>query len=164
MINIWALVVDSICIIIQFPHLMQYKKINCRQFTPKGACKSCGTLSSRSLYEASETWEFSEDSDTVIIKHYGFHPCSPIKPKQERELTKKIVGNPQKSSAFHRDILPSLVYEGADFEVIEDKAEQLLDRTYLNKLPDNKTRPNEFTKLIQLKQRYDKKINFSFKV
>ena len=68
---------------------MQYKKINRRYFTPKGGCKSCGTLSSRSLCEAREIWEFPEDSDKVIIKHYGLHSCSPIKPKRERELTKK---------------------------------------------------------------------------
>ena len=36
----------------QCSHLMQYKKINRRQFTTKGVCKSCGTLSSRSLCEA----------------------------------------------------------------------------------------------------------------
>ena len=83
----------------QCPHLMQHKKINRRQFTQKVVCKSCATLSSRSLYEARKIWEFSEDSNTVIIKHFGLQSCSPIKPKRERELTKEIVGNPQKSSA-----------------------------------------------------------------
>ena len=104
--------------------------------------------------------EFPEDSDTVIIKHYGLHSCSPIKPKRERELTKEIVGNTQKSSAVRQNILSSLVREGADLEVIEDKAEQVLDRTRLNKLRNNKIGPNEFTKLIELKQKYDKKDKF----
>ena len=59
----------------------------------------CSTLSSRSLCEARKIWEFPEDSDTVIIEQYGFHSCSRIKLKRERELTKEIAGNPQKSSA-----------------------------------------------------------------
>ena len=134
--------------------------MNRRQFTPKGVCKSCGTLTSRSLCEARKIWEFPEDSDTVIIKHYRLHSCSPIKPKWERELTKEIVGSPQKSSAVRRNILSSLVREDDDLEVIEDNAEQLLDRTHLNKLRNNKTGPNEFTKLIELKQKYDKKDKF----
>ena len=123
----------------QFPHLIQYKKLNCTQFTPMVACKTCVTLSSRSLREARKIWEFPEDSDTVINKNYGLHPCS----------------------SFHLDILSTLVHEGADLEVIEDKAEQLLDRTHLKKLPNNKIRPNEFTKLTELKQKYDKKHKFS---
>ena len=88
------------------------------------------------------------------------HSCSPTKPKWEPELTKQIEGNPQKSSPVLQNILSSLVREGADLEVIEDKAEQLLDRTRLNKLRNNKTGPNEFTKLIELKQKYDKKDKF----
>ena len=85
------------------------------------------------------------------------HSCSPIKPKRERELTKEIVRNPQKSRAVQQNILSSLLCEGADLEVIEDKAEQLLDRTRLNKLLNNKTGRNEFSKLIELKEMYDKK-------
>ena len=144
----------------QCSHLMQHKKINRKQFTPKSVCKSCGTLSSRSLCEAREIWEFREDSDTVIIKHCGLHSCSPIKPKLELELTKEIVRNTHKSIAVRQNILSSLVREGADLEVTEDKAEQLLDRTCLNKLRNNKTGPNEFSKLIELKQKYDKKDKF----
>ena len=88
------------------------------------------------------------------------HSCSPNNPKREPELTKEIVGNTQKSSAVRQNILSSLVCEGADLEVTEDKAEQLLDCTRLNKLRNNKTRPNEFTKLIELKQKYNKKDKF----
>ena len=75
---------------------MQYKKINRRQFTSKSVSKSCGNLSFRSLCEARPIWEFPEDSDKVIIKHYGLHSRSRIKPKLEQELTKEIVGNTQK--------------------------------------------------------------------
>ena len=89
----------------QCSHLMQYKKINRRHFTSKEVCKSCGTLTSRSFCEARKIWESPEDSDTVIIKQYGLHSCSLIKPQWERELTKEIVGNPQKSSAVCRNIL-----------------------------------------------------------
>ena len=91
----------------QYPHLMQYKKIYRKRFTPKCVRKSCGALSSRGLCEACKIWEFPEDSDTVIIKHYGLHSCSPIKPKRERELTKETVGNPQKSSSICLNILSS---------------------------------------------------------
>ena len=139
---------------------MQYKKINRWQFPPKGVCKSCGTLSSRSLCEARKTWEFPEDSGTVIIKHYALHSCSPIKPQRERELIKETVGNSQISSALRWNILSSLVREGADLEIIEDKAERLLDRTHLNNLRNNKTGPNKFTKLTELKKNYDKKDKF----
>ena len=93
----------------------------CRQFTPKGVCKSCGTLGSRSLCETRKIWKFPEDPDTVIIKHYGLHSWSPIKPKPQRELTKEIVGNPLKSSSVRRNILSSSVREGADLEVTEEK-------------------------------------------
>ena len=141
----------------QCPHLMQYKKINRRQFTPKGVCRSCGALGSRSLSEVRQIWEFTEDSGIVIIKHYGLHSRSPIKPKRERELIKEIIGNSRKSSALRRNILLSLVREGADLEIIEDNAQQLLDRTHLNKLQNDKTGPNEFITLIKRKRKYDKK-------
>ena len=66
---------------------------------------------------------------------------STIKPKQERTLTKEIVGNPQKCSAVRRNILSSLVCEDADLEVMEGKEEQHLDHTRLN-LRNNKKGPN----------------------
>ena len=69
------------------------------------------------------------------------HSCSPIKSKRERELTKEIVGNTQKSSAVRQNILSSLVREDADLEVIKDKAEQLLDRTRLNNFEIIKQNP-----------------------
>ena len=94
----------------------------------------CSKLSSRSLCEARKIWEFSEDSDTVIIKHSGLHSCSPVKPKRERELPKEILGNPHKSSLVRRDIFLSLVYKGADLEIREGKADNPLNRTRLNKL------------------------------
>ena len=94
----------------------------------------CSTLSSRSLCEPRKIWEFSEDSDTVIIKHSGFHSCSPVKPKRERELPKEIVGNPHKSSIVRRDIFLSLVYRGADLEIREGTADHPLNCTRLNKL------------------------------
>ena len=84
------------------------------------------------------------------------HSCSPIKPKRERELTKEIVRNTQKFSAVRQNILSPLVRESANLEVIEDKAQQLLDRTRLNKLRNNKTEPNKFIKLIEFKQKYEK--------
>ena len=105
-------------------------------------------------------WEFTENSETVIIKHCGLHSYSPIKQKHGPDWTKEIVGNTQKSSTVHQNILSPLVCEGADLEVIESKAEELLDHTRLNKLWKNKTGPNEFTKLIELKQKCEKKINF----
>ena len=64
---------------------MLQRQINRRQFTPKGACKSCDPLSlSSSLCKAPKIWELLQDSVIVIIKHYGLHSFSPIKPKPER--------------------------------------------------------------------------------
>ena len=54
-------------------------------------------------------------------------------------------------------MLSSLVREGANLEVIEDKAVRLLHRTRLNMLRNTKTGPNEFTKLIEIKQKYDER-------
>ena len=83
--------------------------------------------------------------------------CIPVHQLNQggRRSQQKIIGNSDKSSTVHQNILSPLVRKGADLEVIEDKAEQLLDRTRLNKYQNNKTRPNEFTKLI-LQQKYEK--------
>ena len=70
------------------------------------------------------------------------HSHSTIKPKQERTLTKEIVGNPQKSSAVRRNILTSLVCKDADLEVMEGKEEQHLDHSRLSNFRNNKIGPN----------------------
>ena len=53
-----------------------------------------------------------------------------------------MVGNPHKTSAARRNVLSTLFRQGADLEVIEAKAEHLLDRTRLSKLQNIKTGPN----------------------
>ena len=65
-----------------------------------------------------------------------------VKSKREREFTKEMVGNTHKTSAARRNVLSTLFRQGADLEVIEDKAEHLLDRTRLSKLQNIKTGPN----------------------
>ena len=56
-----------------------------------------------------------------------------------------MAGNPHKTSAARRNVLSTLFRQGADLEVIEDKAEHLLDRTRLSKLQNIKTGPNYLT-------------------
>ena len=40
------------------PYYLQFHKCNKRQFTPKGACKSCGQFSERGTCEAQKILEF----------------------------------------------------------------------------------------------------------
>ena len=47
-----------------FPHLIQYGKINRRQFTPKCVCKSCGSMSERGKCSSRNIWEFPNDSES----------------------------------------------------------------------------------------------------
>ena len=61
--------------------------------------------------------EFPNDSETssVVIKYYGMHSCSPLKPKRENQFTKKIRSSKLKACFV---ILSSLAKEGA--EIIKD--------------------------------------------
>ena len=143
------------------PHVVQYNRFNRRQFTPKGICKSCGNLCERQKCDARKIFEFPEEKSVhvVTIKHFGIHLCSPIKPKGKRDIKEIIASNPNKASKAKRDILYTMICEGANFEDIEDKASQLMDRKILNKIKasDNQL---EFVQLINVRERYKKMTNF----
>ena len=118
------------------PHLLQYGKINRRQFTPKGVCKNCGETTERGKCDSPKISEFLTDKegDIATVKHYGTHSCSPLKTKPEKRLSKEINSTNTKACVMKRDLLSTLIKEGADFHQIEAKAAQFLNRPLLNKI------------------------------
>ena len=68
---------------------------------------------------------------------------SPLQPKREKPCFVK------------RNIWSSLVKEGAEINVIENKASKLLNRTVLNKIKKNSTK-TDFPKQLELKDKYQK--------
>ena len=143
------------------PHVVQYNRFNRRQFTPKGICKSCGNMCERQKCDARKIFEFPEQKSihVVTIKHFGIHLCSPIKPKGKRDIKQIIASNPNKASNAKRDILYTMICEGANFEDIDDRASQLMDRKILNKIKASDNQP-EFVQLINVRERYKKMTNF----
>ena len=95
----------------------------------------------------------------VPIKHFGIHLCSPIKPKGKRDIKEIIASNPNKVSKAKRDILYTMICEGANFEDIEDRASKLMDRKILNKIKASDNQP-EFAQLINVRERYIKNDKF----
>ena len=143
------------------PHIVQYNRFNQRQFTPKGICKSCGNLCERQKCNARKIFEFPEEKliHVVTTNHFGIHLRSPIKPKGKGDIKEIIESNPNKASKAKRDILYTMMCEGANFEDIEDKASQLMDRKILNKIKASDNQP-EFVQLINVRERYKKMTNF----
>ena len=90
-------------------------------------------MSERGKCSSRKIWEFPNDSEStsVVIKHYGMHSCSPFKPKGETQFAKEIKSSNLKACFVKRNILLSLVKEGAEMNFIEDKASKLLNRTVL---------------------------------
>ena len=68
------------------------------------------------------------------------HSCSPLKPKGENQIAEEIKSSNLKPCFVKRNILSSLVKEGAEMNVTEDKASKLLNRTVLNKIKKNSTK------------------------
>ena len=85
--------------------------------------------------------------------------CSPIKPKGKRDIKEIIASNPNKVSKAKRDILYTMICEGANFEDIEDRASKLMDRKILNKIKASDNQP-EFAQLINVRERYIKNDKF----
>ena len=139
------------------PHVFQYNRFNRRQFTPKGICKSCGNLCERQKCDARKIFEFPEEKSihVVTIKHFGIHLYSPIKPNGKRDIKEIIASNPNKASKAKR----AMICEGANFEDIEDRASQLMDRKILNKIKASDNQP-EFVQLINVRERYKKNDKF----
>ena len=53
------------------PYLIEFKKVNRRQFNLKGLCKSCGHHSKRTSCEARKFWEFPLSGEKVFVKNFG---------------------------------------------------------------------------------------------
>ena len=111
------------------PYYLQLHKCNRRQFTPAGACKSCGQFSERGTCEARKIWGFLGQwgEKTVTVKYYGTHSCSPIKQIKADEILPEISANPNKAAKARRDIPFSMIKEGADYESVADEASKLMD-------------------------------------
>ena len=91
----------------------------------------------------------------VTIKHFGTHVCSPIKPKGKRDIKEIIASTPNKASKAKRNILYTMICEGANFKDIEDKALQFMGRKILNRIKTSDNHP-EFVQLINVRKRYKK--------
>ena len=63
------------------PCIIEFKKVNRRQFSLKGICKSCGNHSKGTSCEARKFWEFPLFGEKVFVKHFGQHSCLPVKPR-----------------------------------------------------------------------------------
>ena len=87
------------------------------------------------------------------------HSCSPLKPKGEKQIAKEIKSSNLKPCFVKRNILSSLVKEGAEMNAIEDKVSKLLNRTVLNKIKKNSIKI-DFSKLLELKDKYQKNDKF----
>ena len=148
---------------VHYRHVVQYNRFNQTQFTPNDICKSCGNLCERQKCDAKKLFEFPEEKSmhVVTIKHFGTHLCFPIKPKGKRDIKEIIAFNPNKVSKAKRDILYTIICEGANFEDIEDKASQLMDHIILNKIKASDNQP-EFAQVINVRERYKKTTIFRF--
>ena len=148
---------------VHYHHVVQYNRFNQTQFTPNDICKSCGNLCERQKCDAKKLFEFPEEKSmhVVTIKHFGTHLCFPIKPKGKRDIKEIIAFNPNKVSKAKRDILYTIICEGANFEDIEDKASQLMDHIILNKIKASDNQP-EFLQVINVRERYKKTTIFRF--
>ena len=69
---------------------------------------------------------------------------SPIKPKWKRDIKEITASNPNRASKVKRDSIYTMICEGANFEDIEEKASQLMDRKILNKIKASGNQPEFF--------------------
>ena len=143
------------CSNIDCPHVIQYRKFNKRQFTPKGICKSCGAKCERVQCTARKFWEFGEKE--IVVKHYGDHTCSPVKHKKESQMKSHLQVETKKVSLLRKDILSDMIKEGKDLRDIEETADQLLDRKKLVNMKSESQKTSDFEKLDELREKYKKK-------
>ena len=73
-----------------------------------------------------------------------------MKPRREREIAETVKKYPVKGVSVRKDILCSTLREGKELSEVESKTDQMLDRVIGN--TDN----TDFSKLIELKERYKK--------
>ena len=126
------------------PQVARYNRFNRREFTPKGIWKSCGNLCERQKCDARKIFDFPEEKSThiVTIKYFGIHLYSPIKPKGKIDIKEIIASIPNK--ALRLNVIfrfDTLICEDTNFEDIEDKAAQLMERKILNKMKASDNQP-----------------------
>ena len=80
--------------------------------------------------------------------------CSPIKPKGKRDIKEIIASNFNKASKAKRGNLYTMICQRANFEDIEERASQLIDRKILNKIKASNNQP-EFVQLINVRESSD---------
>ena len=90
-----------------FPYLVQFKKVNRRQFNLKTICESCGHHSKRTLCEEKKFWEFPLSEEKVSVKHFGQHSCSPVSSNFQQELAETVKKYPAKGVSGQQGILCS---------------------------------------------------------
>ena len=90
------------------------------------------------------------------VKHFGQHSCSPVKPRREREIAEAVKKYPAKGVSARKDILCSMLQEGKELSEVESKADQMLDGVILSKISATSKGNTDFSKLIELKERYKK--------
>ena len=92
----------------------------------------------------------------MFVKHFGQHSCSPVKPRREQEIAEDVKKYPSKEFSARKDILCLMLREGKELSEVESKAEQMLDRVILSKISATAKGNIDFSKLIELKERYKK--------
>ena len=90
------------------------------------------------------------------MKHFGQHSCSPLKPRREREIAEAVKKYPTKGVSAGKEILYSVMQKGKELSEVQSKADQMLDRLILSKLRTTSKANIDFSKLIELKDRYKK--------
>ena len=80
--------------------------------------------------------------------------CFPIKRKGKRDIKEIIASNFNKASKAKRDNLYTMICQSANFEDIEERASQLIDRKILNKIKASDNQP-EFVQLINVRESSD---------
>ena len=92
----------------------------------------------------------------MFVKHFGQHSCSPVKPRREREIAEAVKKYPAKGVSARKDILCSMLREGKELSEVDSKADQMLDRVIISKISATSKGNTDFSKLIELKERYKK--------
>ena len=136
------------------PYLIEFKKVNRRQFNLKGLCKSCCYHSKRTSCEARKFWEFPLSGEKVFVKHFGQHSCSPVNPRRERDIPEAVKKHSAKGVSARKDILCSMLRKGKELSEVESKADQILDCVILSSTTSKGN--TDFSKLIAPKERYKK--------
>lgn len=125
------------------PFLKEKNSPNTVQFVAKSGKKVCLICENEATLvqcSAVKIWEFSQDQTSVSIYHCGFHRCTAIPRKQNRELENKlqeafIENNTLKPSEASGNLLVSEL-KGEDWDEIERVAETVADSKRISSLKE----------------------------